>query len=130
MKIRPLCSQPLFFTFFQVFLQKIKFSFFNFQFFAENLKKKLYNIYLSFYYYEYINLLYNVLCFRIFAIKIIHLYNIMDNKRLPEKLMKQKKQDHLKQSYFMAYNEISNFFILSKFFVFHFIFFVENPKMK
>ena len=32
---------------------------------------------------------YNVLCFRIFAMKIIHLYNIMDNKRLPEKLMKQ-----------------------------------------
>ena len=44
----------------------------------------------------------------------------MDNKRLPEKLLKQKKQDHLKQSYFMAYNEISNFFILSKFFIFQF----------
>ena len=52
----------------------------------------------------------------------------MDNNKLPEKLLKQQKQDHLKQSYFMAYNEISNFFILSKFFVFHF--FAENPKMK
>ena len=50
---------------------------------------------------------------------MIHLYNIMDNKKLPEKLLKQE-QDHLKQSYFMAYDEISNFCILSKFFIFHF----------
>ena len=51
---------------------------------------------------------------------MIHSYNIMDYMKLPEKLLKQEKQDHLKQSYFMAYNEISNFFILSKFFIFHF----------
>ena len=44
----------------------------------------------------------------------------MDDKRLPEKLLKQQKQDHLKQSYFMAYKEILNFFILSKFLIFQF----------
>ena len=54
---------------------------------------------------------------------MINSYNVMDNMKLPKKLLKQKNQDHLRQSYFMAYNEISNFFILSKFFVFHFSFF-------
>ena len=39
----------------------------------------------------------------------------MDDKRLPEKLLKQQKQDHLKQSYFMAYNEILNFLIFQFF---------------
>ena len=58
---------------------------------------------------------------------MIHLYNIMDNKKLPEKLLKQE-QDHLKQSYFMAYNEISSFFILSKFF--NFQFFCRESKNK
>ena len=55
----------------------------------KKINKSLYNCYLSFYYYEYINLLYNVLCFNIFDTKIIHLCNIMDNKKLPEKLLKQ-----------------------------------------
>jgi len=55
----------------------------------------------------------------------------MDNKKLPEKLLKQQKQDHLNQSYFMAYNEISNCCILSKFFIFQFsTFLVENLKIK
>jgi len=62
---------------------------------------------------------------------MIHLYNIMDNKKLPEKLLKQQEQDHLKQSYLMTYNEISNFCILSKFFIFQFsTFLVENLKIK
>ena len=39
------------------------------------------------------NLIYDVLCFHIFAIKMIHLYNIMDNKKLPEKLLEQEKKD-------------------------------------
>ena len=86
---------------FQIFAYYKNFSFFNF--FVENLKIKnkynLYNFYLSFYHYEVINLIYDVLCFHIFAIKMIHLYNIMDNKKLPEKLLKQQEQDHLKQSY-------------------------------
>ena len=61
---------------------------------------------MSFHYYEFINLIYNVLCFDIFDTKIIHLYNIMDYKKLPEKL--------LRQSYFMAYNEILNFLHIIK----------------
>ena len=57
----------------------------------ENLKIK-YNFYLSFYHYEVINLIYDVLCFHIFAIKMIHLYNIMDYKNLPEKLLEHEKR--------------------------------------
>ena len=113
-----------FFYVFSGFSSKNKILFFIFQFFGrESEKKIIQNFYSSSYYYEHINSIYNVLCFRIFAIKIIHLYKIMDNMKLPKKLLKQKNQDHLRQSYFMAYNEISNFFILSKFFVFHFSFF-------
>ena len=59
---------------------------------------------------------------------MIHLYNIMDYKNLPEKLLKQEKQDQdqLKQSYFMAYNAI---FAYYKNFS-YFNFFVENLKIK
>ena len=49
---------------------------------------------------------------------MINSYNVMDNMKLPKKLLKQNNQDHLQQSYFMVYNEISNFCILYKFFIF------------
>ena len=44
----------------------------------------------------------------------------MDNKKLPEKLLKQEKQDQdqLKQSYFMAYNAIFAYYKNFSYFIF------------
>ena len=75
MEFTPLCSQPpFFFTFFQGLSSKNKIYIFHFSFFLWTIwKKNNYNFYSSSYYYEHINSIYNVLCFRIFAVKMIHL---------------------------------------------------------